>query len=147
MNYFSPSDLLFQCPNPASRGYCLRATFFGSSTFDSISSRCQASTPRFTSLVASVRHRTLPCRFLVGMNTVLLLPLLREGLLTPFVLVRVGYDKRAFTSQFLLAPHNLMQIPSALRLQITPANKIAISLCTEPSLLINVASMPQVCEA
>jgi len=82
------------------------------------------------------------------MNTVLFLPLLREGLLTPFVLVRVGYDERASTSQFLLAPHNLMQIPSALRLQITLANKIAISLCfMEPSLLIDVASMSQVREA
>ena len=41
------------------------------------------------------------------MNTTTFRPLLREGLLTPFVLVRVGYDERAFTSTVLTSSAQL----------------------------------------
>ena len=134
---FSPSDLLFQRPNPThNSGHHVKR--IGAS----IACVLCSSVKRYTKVYCSGSFRSSQDASLMGMNSTEFLPLLREEPLTPFVLVRVGYDERAFASQFLLAPHHLLQISSALRLRITLGNGVTISLCLmEPSLLVNVVSM------
>lgn len=76
---------------------------------------------------------------LVGMNTMVFLPLFHEGLLAPFGHVRVGYYERAFTPQFLPALHHSLQILSALQLKIVLWNEVTVSPCfMQSSLLVNI---------